>query len=538
MGRRRALLGLIVALVLVAMGVATWFTGTDTSTAGAPVQARPVPEEVAPPELGSLPPREERAAIPESVRKELEAEPRTEGAAAAEEESPAAPDAVLHFRVRGPSGAPIAGAVAVDDDDPDWRSSPTDEDGRGSIENPGGRLDGLRVGAPGYRVQDVDLHHPHASPEQAFEVGLLRETRLVVRVHPPLGAVLEGLLLELRTMSHLFVHEGYLPDPVHTAAGETGFSHAGGGGRRGGEYVGYYLKAGQPVLASALATGSPLVLLVADSFSGEVHRETLAPLFEGEWREVDVHLVGGPRSFRVRVRSESGEPLEKADVSWKFRESSWRTVSTDTEGVAVFEGLWSSRGTLIVERGGYVPILRTDHPVPEGGQLEIHMIPGREVSVVVTDEAQTPMNCKVWARIEGSGPFHGERVESGRYRFEDLPPGPVEIVARVARREYVARVGALEAEARIEVPVHGRVVVDFPEMDDIHVALIPVGDEEAAFRSWGLGRPAVFRHVLPGEYEFCLQGRVGEEGQEWQDRSPRLHLTVRPGEESRASLVP
>ena len=537
MGRRRVLLGLIVALGLIAMGVATWFTGTDTSTAGAPVQARSGPEEVAPPELGSLPPREERAAIPESVREELEAEPRTEGAGAAEEESPAAPDALLHFRVRGPSGAPIAGAVAVDDDDPDWRSRPTDEDGRGRIENPGGRLDGLRVGAPGYRVQEVDLHHPHASPEQAFEVGLLRETRLVVRVHPPLGSVLEGLLLELRTRPHLFVHEGYLPDPVHRAAGETGFFIA-GGGDGGGEYVVYSLKAGQPVLASALATGTPLELSVADSFSGEVHRETLAPLFEGEWREVDVHLLGGPRSFRVRVRSESGEPLEKADVSWKFREDRWRTVSTDTEGVAVFEGLWSSRGTLIVERGGYVPILRTDHPVPEGGQLEIHMIPGREVSVAVTDEAQTPMNCKVWARIEGSGPFHGERVESGRYRFEGLPPGPVEIVARVARREYVARVGALEAEARIEVPVHGRVVVDFPEMDDTHVALIPVGDEEAAFRSWGLGRPAVFRHVLPGEYEVCLQGRLGEEGQEWEDRSPRSHLTVRPAEESRASLVP
>lgn len=532
------ILGSVVVSALVLLASVEWNAGQGEAALAGSSAVPAVPEAPA----GELPAM--HAALPVSAdvgRSELEEEEDEPTLTQSAAESSSTALAGFDFEVLELTGQAIAGALACDADERNRCGAPTDSEGRGRFPLLGQELETLRVAAPGYRVTDVsiDLDQLRASPAaQPVVVHLERETRLTLNVQCAGDASVEGLQLELRTKNKLFVHEGYMPDASQVRAGASKSFIAGGG--RDDEFVLYNLGDSARVVVSGVKEEEGLELSIMDGFQWSIHEETLAPLFAGEWRDVDVVLQGGPRSFSCRVRSEAGEALAGASVTFAFRENMWTSRDTDEEGNIAFEGVWAARARLAVEKDGYVPIQHPDYALPLGGHAEFELVRGQRVVVRISDPRGKPARALIRAHVEGFEPFGAFEGEAGSYVFDDLPAAKARFTARLGMKDYAVLHDTLVPEFRIAVPVHGSVEVRYAEQDHeekpIFVALISAGREADFVLERATKTSLHFEWILPGDYEVCFQSWAGERGSEFEDISPRVPVSIRADVESTVTL--
>ncbi len=142
-------------------------------------------------------------------------------------------------------------------------------------------------------------------------------------------------------------------------------------------------------------------------------------------------------SLEVRLRDQAGpvagaavrlEPLEEGSPS--------EVETSDATGLALFQGLGSSRWTVVVSSEAYRP-LSLEHRVEEG-RLELELVPWPCVAgrVVAPDGGPPPAGTRVWAshRTQAGGRAAPQGEGSvpgpdGGYRLCPVYPGAYEVIA-------------------------------------------------------------------------------------------------------------
>jgi RNA polymerase sigma factor (sigma-70 family) len=453
----------------------------------------------------------------------------------------------IRFVVRDPSGRPVPNAVALLDDDPERRSEPTDAHGRGAFPRASGEARRLVVGALGHATAEAPAPREGDEP---LEITLPTSTVLEVLVRARDGDLPRDLEVALFSREPLFAgEEGWNPARVHEAAGASRCL-GGSVGVEGGTRI-FEMNGSGRTRVCSIRPSLSLTLRVVDPFGFAVEGREIAPLAESETRVVEAVVRARPRLFTGRVLDEDGRPLAGAQLSPQFGPTG-SSVRTDATGTFRCERFYADRAGVRIERAGFVTLDLPDVRIPEDGTpLEFRMTRGFRVVVHVEDEEGNPVSASVTARTAEGRVFGSRPFQDGRYELADPPEEDLVIRALVGGREYDRRHSPPASEARIVVPVHGRVEVSVDPSFDVgddfstRVALVPKGGdlprrEAIVIADRDVEAPFVFPDVLPGSYEACLQRKLGKgdgrTSDPREDLSSRVPVEVKAGEVVRVSL--
>ncbi|MEX2611165.1 MAG: TonB-dependent receptor [Gemmatimonadota bacterium] len=156
------------------------------------------------------------------------------------------------------------------------------------------------------------------------------------------------------------------------------------------------------------------------------------------------------------VDSASGIPLQKVGVEVSWREDGRRTqpleVDTDSLGHFVFCQVFA--GTQLRVQGRYLGQTATELALVEAGQvedMELRMATeGRLVTgQVLLGDSQDPVADAV-IRLTGT-PVETVSDENGRFRFQRLPPGNYNLVARHISHEDLATGFAVNTDEALDI---------------------------------------------------------------------------------------
>ena len=277
------------------------------------------------------------------------------------------------------------------------------------------------------------------------------------------------------------------------------------------------------------------------------HSETLAPLGPEEHREIEVPLQVSLIVFRGRVLDENGNPLVRAHLQLGGQ---LRAFTEDDGGFECFlEG--PETGTLLVAHRTCTTKYLHNYAVPiDGRPVEFRLSPARPLTVEVVDENGTPMpQAEIYTEYGGftTGTYH---LEGHRHLVPGMPEEPFVIRAELAGRYYRQEHDPSRDEARVVVPVHGRVVglvnsaSTAGRAGRFHLILNPQDTEDA--RAIGESRDSVpdlrieLPVVHPGTYEATLLYKPTKDeqaaGREQLSSAP-VTITVEAGRETEVRLV-
>ncbi|HKB15028.1 MAG TPA: carboxypeptidase-like regulatory domain-containing protein, partial [Planctomycetota bacterium] len=453
----------------------------------------------------------------------------------------------IRFVVRDPSGRPVPNAVALLDGDLRRKSQPTDAQGRGAFPCASAEASRLVVAALGYAPAEAAVPREGDAP---LEITLPTSTVLEVHVRTRAGAVPRGLHVALFSREPFFAGErGWSPTLAHLAAGASGPSNS--SIEVAGGTLTFPMDGSGRTRVYSIRPSLPLTLRVVDEFGFAVEEWEIAPLAESENRVVEAVVRARPRLFTGRVLDEDGRALAGAQVSAQFGPTP-PVLRTDATGTFRCEGFYADRAGVKIVREGFVRLDLPDVRIPEDGTpLEFRMVRGFRVVVRVEDEGGKPVSASVTARTADGRVFGSRPLEDGRCELSESPAEDLVIRASVGGKDYERKHSPPASEARIVVPVLGRVevIVDssFDVGDDFasRLALVPKGGdlprrEAIVIADRNVEVPFVFKDVLPGSYEACLQRKLGEGGGKTadlrEDLSSRVPVEVGGGEVVRISL--
>lgn len=185
------------------------------------------------------------------------------------------------------------------------------------------------------------------------------------------------------------------------------------------------------------------------------HSETLAPFAPEEHREVEVSLETGMITFRGRVLDEDGNPLVRAVVQLGGQILAF----TDDDGGFESFLVAPESGTLLLQHRTCTTKYLHDYTVPiDGRPVEFRLLPARPLTIEVVDENGAPMpQADVYTEY-GGFTTGTHRIEGHRHYSASMPEGPFVIRADLAGRVYRQEHDPFVNEARVVVPIHGRVV--------------------------------------------------------------------------------
>jgi hypothetical protein len=412
------------------------------------------------------------------------------------------------YLVRDSSGAPVrypsvlAGGM---------KGSGADPEGRGVVRWVARSIDRLRVEARGFLPAEVEIPPVIARP---IEVTLHPANRLEVQLVPPEGGSPDLFKVVL------VCAEGLTAVPVGDSRGQM--AHVDDWALPpydlNNEPKDTWLAADpDPTTGTAgfrgLRPGVAIELEVRGITGDAVyHRRTLAPLGPSEERRVEVLLGEGMLVFRGRVVDREGNGLVRATVQLGGQILDW----TDDQGEFHCFLLADEPKTLVIQHQACSTLFLHDYAPPADGRpVELVLSPARRVTVEVVDVAGAPVpQAEVWIQQEGFT-TNTHRVDGARHVASSLTENPFEIVVRLAGRVYEREHTADRAQARVVVPVHGRVVATVPDATtanragEFRLVLHPEPEEpaeaivvtRAAAPALRLELPAVH----PGTYEARLR---------------------------------
>ena len=370
--------------------------------------------------------------------------------------------------VRGPSGAPLAGAVArawLGDDSPGAEfgadSPPSDDGGRTAVVLTA-ESKAVRVVRPGYTSVAAPIPRDTSRP---LHVTLGRACLLELRlVDPPPGDLngrgeYRGLQLILRSREPLFrdtLHWG--PEDFGTAAADlpglpprrSMWSTGADGGALylGVRANGYMLSGVQP--------GVAIDAEVVDAFGHELAERSIPPLSSNEHRTVELKLAGPLRSLRGIVIDSAGKPTSRATVRIAALDetvfSGNEHARTDAEGRFEVANVGGAEVKLGIQAGGHAPLVRERYAVPAEPDV-FQLDPGLSVEVRVEwEDGSIAEACDEVAAVYGGLSFPGERLEPGVFLVHDLPDAEVRLSARFGFRYFHQHHHPSVAAASLTVP--------------------------------------------------------------------------------------
>ena len=424
-------------------------------------------------------------------------------------------------------GAPIQGAVATTLDARSRPSEPTGEEGRtvltGLAEGPAM----IRVLAVGCEIEEVPAF---VGPEGGeLIVTMRRGTLLRLRFLAPDGTVMRRVRCALTTGEYPFEQE--ITWPVESLFHELGTSLHSRIVRGGGVTLNFsQVRESERVIVSGMRPGLPLQLLVVSGFNTILVERELAPLSPEEHRDVDVVLDRAPRTLRVQLLDEEGEPLTRGSVGISYRglDLSYhglQGLSRSDVDNALFEfaEIFTDSVALHASCDGYIPFQDPEFPVPPDElPVELRLEPGREALVIIEDTEGRAVSGAVTASLPSGAVAVSRAIKTGQYLLEGLPDAPVTVTFWRTREgggtnDYHSReLGADETELRIVLPVGGRVEgkvtmpQDIDPEDRYTVNLVPEAEGLSQGSFWIDPKvPGVsdffFEDVCPGEYTLVLR---------------------------------
>ena len=237
------------------------------------------------------------------------------------------------------------------------------------------------------------------------------------------------------------------------------------------------------------------------------HREILKPLGPQEIRRHAIDLTQAGSLFHGRVVDHDGNPLVRATVQHGNQILAW----TDNSGNFSCLVNVAEPKTMVIGHRSSATLFIHDYLLPtDGAAVEFRMQPALRVIIEVVDEAGTPIpSAVVFTQREGfTSNTHG--LGDGRFECSGLPPDGVGVLVELAGRSYLQDLDTSKTTAKVVVPVHGSVVVDFhppsppgPGRYEVIVMAmkeqpwIVLRDNVDAAGGWSCEFPL----VLPGEYE-------------------------------------
>jgi len=178
-------------------------------------------------------------------------------------------------------------------------------------------------------------------------------------------------------------------------------------------------------------------------------------LEEGQRRELELVLPPVRETVVVRVTDERADPVEGAQVLLDSLSSETPIRGaryTDRDGQATFAHAAGLPIRLSVTHRGHAPAVREINPAP----TEIALTVGVGLAVtgsITTARGRQPLEGTEVTLNTGAASVRARTGRDGNFRFEDVPPGPVQLVA--ARAGYVKAEQSLSLEApdRADRPV-------------------------------------------------------------------------------------
>ena len=452
----------------------------------------------------------------------------------------------VRFLLQDGSGRPIAGGIATL---AGVQSAPSGADGLGIVRNAPPEVRAMRVLTDGFLPATVDLPEPLPDP---LMVVLEPATRLEVTLVVPSGCDLRGFSVSVQCDAGLFREQN---------PRQLGFSsavdHVGRFGLRPFKedpVRGVLTVAALPdekgvALFKALRPGHALILRVTGRLDKPLYFEkVLAPLGPTEVRREVVDLGSAWRLFRGRVLDSAGAPISGASLELGPLSC---MAQTDAQGEFA-TSCPEARGTLFVSHSGFATLVREDFVIPEdGAPVELRLMPERRVVITVVDTQGTPMpQAQVFAVHDGSmSPTAA--MGQGRFEARGLSDLPFEITTHLAGRFYTQTHDPIAPEARVVVPLHSRLVVEWtdPLEQADHEGLYTFVLRAAlsgekivlveALRPGGQTR-CIFPRVYPAEYQLTVRYDPSDEeraaGRKEEELIAALSVKVDAGPETVARL--
>jgi hypothetical protein len=291
----------------------------------------------------------------------------------------------------------------------------------------------------------------------------------------------------------------------------------------------------------AVVPGIPLRLRVGDALGRFVRELTIAPLGEREDRHEEIVLAQAIHPVAGVVRDENGVPVPGANVDAHVDHSVHTT--TDAQGRFRFDPTFAETISLGVHKDGFALVRVRELRIPDPpADIEFTLEHGRRVRVSVVDALSRPVetgNLSVFDPTIQSG-WPSRPLGPGLFEVVDLPSHDIELRLYLSGKQYEQRHDPHVAEARIEVPVHGRVIVAWStDRPGEHVVqLVPADTTLGTLTSFESNKPsgeAVFEAVLPGDWSASLvDARPREKATA--TNAPPVPISVQPGATVRVEL--
>jgi hypothetical protein len=411
---------------------------------------------------------------------------------------------VLKFIVRDSDLQPVAGA-RVRLADVAFPFEVSDEEGRAT-------LPGLEAGAKvlvlarGFDPSILEV----PAIDATMEVALGRATRVGLRVLDVTGSPAEGVRVQARSGTPLFVGTKGSPDAFLVPQVPKGAVW--GTSTSGLRYFYWFCTdASGAVDLQSVIPGIPFELALLDDLDTEVLRRSVAALQPQEARDIVLELPVVRRMLRGIVEDPAGMPIEGAQVLLENgRGGPGRATGTD--GRFTFDRLFTPEANLEIKRSGYsTKALERVAIQAEPYDLRVVLEPARTVRVRVLDSLGSNVEFpQVRAKTPGGDrEWSSESTEAGDDILADLPFEELDLSLLHGGRWFQVRLGARQEVVEFVVPALGRLeIVAETGRTGLHelaaVELRWLEDPDVSVRTYCRSEPlpVIFDGVFAGRHEL------------------------------------
>jgi hypothetical protein len=367
----------------------------------------------------------------------------------------------LAFRAVDPAGKPVVGAVAASLVRPEERSTPTDEEAKGTLWTLDPSTGEVSVQADGFWLQKADLSDARAS----VQVVLHPINQVTWSISMPAEAPPGDLQLELPGSCDRTLRDSsgaWLEAPLGAEPAVSGSHQSWGTYEENSVCIKFWEVAGSSLTLRGVPPDRARPWRIRRGRSGASPRieGVLEALGESEQRTVDVAFGDALKTLRGQVVDASGRPV-RASV---YVADDAAPIATDASGsFAVASG--EGRVSLAVVAKGFETFRDESAAALEPPEhLQIVLQPETPLRVRLRDEDGNAVDeALLVAQQPDVKPFYGaERVGPGLYAIGGLRKGPVTLTmqaggAAVMTRE--ARAG--EGDIEWTVPAQCRVAYEW-----------------------------------------------------------------------------
>jgi len=366
----------------------------------------------------------------------------------------------LRFLALDDSGAPIEGALAFERISGAVSRSPSDSQGRGQLAEIDPLADSIQVGAPGYSIATALLDAATANDDAPLVVRLDAAPLLDVRLVAPSGADLAQYAIRIRGPRELWSGtNSFGPTALHRALAR---SELDGVWRKDSGVTRASLDERGRVRLAGIAPGEAFELSLENSRHPLVETRVEPALEASEHREVEFRLDAPPFAWRGRVLDVAGAPLAFATVQLVGTFANGTAITDDLGRFSLGEFVLEGASDVEVELNGYAaasiratPITRAAAPL----EIRLDAATTLELHVIETGGASA-LDLSLTARGDDLKSVSARETSDGRYVFSGLAPRQLVVACERSGRRFEWAVDAAVGETTVELPRHGRLLVE------------------------------------------------------------------------------